>query len=267
MKADYMTRLARWAKWMLPPQEAEDVITDYRDIVSDPELLRGLGRPREVVRPLAQKRPYRTWLAVFAMLAACILILGVSPTAIGYPFWLFFFDVWAEYPLGPLLAVLEAAAALVWFRRQGHKEERLPKAIPILLAVLLAYIGGVLLFCWANARDYEGFIAMWGTMKPLIGPNNSVPRSMYLSHLAMIYTCPLIALAGMFGLANARMGDRRWAAVYVLAITAILTALLVLHLATNLTVYENAQALAGRMLARCSITAVIGLIGTGVALC
>lgn len=273
MKKDYMTRLERAARWRLPPQEAAEVISDYRDIISSPprseeELRREVGDPEQVVKLLVSSpRAYRVWLAAFAVMAACILALGVSPTVIGYPIWLSFFDVQAEYPLGPILAVPGAAAALVWFRWQGRKEGRLPKAIPILLAVLLAYIGGVLLFCWVNTRDYEGFTAMWGTMKPLIGPNNAVPRSMYLSQLAMIYTCPLIALAGVFGLAKARMGDRRWSAVYVLALTAILTALLVLHLATNMTAYENAEALAGRMLARCSAAAATGLIATGVALC
>ena len=45
MKKDYMTRLERAARWRLPPQEAEDVIADYREMVGDPprpeeELLR-----------------------------------------------------------------------------------------------------------------------------------------------------------------------------------------------------------------------------------
>lgn len=272
MKKDYMIRLERWARWMLPPQEADDVLADYRDIVgtpprSDDELLRDLGKPRDVIRPLIPSKAYRVWLAVFAIMAVCVLMLGISPTAIGFPIWLLFFNVWAEYPCGPILAVLGAVTALVWFRRQEQKKDRLPKAILILLVVFLAYIGGILLFCWANAQDYEGFLAMWGTMRPLIGPNNAVPRLMYLCELAMIYTCPLIALAGVLGLVKARMDDRRWTAVYVLALTAILMALLVLHLATNLMVSENAGELAGRMLIRCSVTAAIGLVGAGVALC
>lgn len=272
MKKDYMVRLERWARWMLPRQEAEDVISDYREIVGTPprpegELIRDLGRPRGVIRPLAEKNAYYTWLAVFAVMAACILMLGISPTAIGFPIWLFFFDIWKEYPLGPFLAVPGAAAALVWFRWQGQKKNHLPRAIPILLAVLLAYIGGVLLFCWANIQDHEGFTAMWGTMRTLVGPYSIVYRSIYLSMLAMIYTCPLIALAGILGLVKARTGDRRWAAVYMLALTAILAALLVVHLATNAIVSQNAEEIAREMLIRCSVAAVTGLIGTGVALC
>ncbi|MBD5098455.1 MAG: hypothetical protein HDT35_02705 [Clostridiales bacterium] len=273
MKKDYMARLERAARWRLPPQEAEDVIADYRDIVSDPprteeELRREVGDPEQVIKLLVSSpRAYRIWQAAFAVMAACILMLGISPTGIGYPIWRFFFDVWTEYPLGPVLAVLGAATALVWFRRQDQKKERPPKAIRILLAVFLVYIGGILLFCLANTLDYEGFCAMLGTMEPLIGPKNAVSRSMYLCELTMIYTCPLIALVGLLGLVKARTGDRRWAAVYVLALTAILTALLVLHLATSPIVPEIAEDRAKRMLVRCSVTVVIGLIGSGVSLC
>ena len=69
MKKDYMTRLERWARWMLPRQEAEDVLADYRDIVADPELAQDLGKPRAVIWALADRKSYYTWLGVFAALA------------------------------------------------------------------------------------------------------------------------------------------------------------------------------------------------------
>ena len=64
MKKDYMTRLERAARWRLPPREAEDVIADYREMVGDPprpeeELLQELGKPRDAIRPLTPKWPYR----------------------------------------------------------------------------------------------------------------------------------------------------------------------------------------------------------------
>ena len=68
MKKDYMTRLERWARWMLPRQEAEDVIADYRDIVADEELFRELDTPQNVIKPLVQKRPYYAWLAAFILM-------------------------------------------------------------------------------------------------------------------------------------------------------------------------------------------------------
>lgn len=271
MKKSYIVRLERWARWMLPRQEAEDVIADYRDIVGSPprpqeELAQDLGRPRDVVRQLTTRRAYRTWLAAFAVMAVCILALGISPTGPGYPIWLVFFNSWNHSPSGPILAVPGLVTALVWFRRQGEKKGRLPRAIPILLAVLLAYIGAVLLFCWVCSQDYNYFAAIWGMMEPLIGPRNLIPKFFYLSRLAMVYTCPLLALAGMLGLVKARTDDRRWAAVYILALAAILSALLVIHLSTSLDV-SAAEEGARTMLIRASIVAAIGLAGTGVALC
>lgn len=268
MKKDYMARLERWARWMLPRQEAEDVIADYRDIVADEELLRGLDRPRDVVKPLTQPKQYRIWLAVFAVMAACILAPGISGTTIGAPLWLYLFDGWAGHPYGAYLAVLGAAAALVWFRWQGHKEGRLPGAIPILLAVCLACIGAVLLFCWLCARDFEGFAEAWGTVKLWIGPNTSAPASIYFSRIAMGNIAAIIALVGVFALVKARMWDRRWAAVYVLASAAMLAALLVLDGTGNMSLEcVTPEELCREMLLWCTGIAAVGLVGTGVALC
>lgn len=166
MKKDYMTRLERWARWMLPHQEAEDVLADYRDIVGTPprpddELLRDLGKPRNVIRPLTTPKVYRIWLAVFIVMTVCILAPGVSGTTfIGAVLWLYLFDGFASYPYGAYLAVLGAVTALVWFRWQGRKEGKLPKAIPVLLAVFLACIGWVMWFCWACSRDFDVFLEM-----------------------------------------------------------------------------------------------------------
>ena len=277
MKKDYMTRLEHAARWRLPPQEADDVIADYRDMFnaqsrSEEELRREVGEPEQVIKLLVSPpRAYRIWQAVFAVMAFCILTLGISPTAIGLPFWLNYFDGYTEHPLGIPVTILGAVTALVWFRWQGQKEEQLPKAIPILMAVFLAFIGGVLWFCWACARDFDGFLQMWGTMKPLIqiGPfDSTVPRSTYLCRLAMEYGSAIISFIGAFALFKARMGDRRWSAVYVLALTAMLAALFVLDVTGRMDITGTTyEAVLQQVLAQCSVIAAVGLIGTGVALC
>ncbi len=273
MKKTYLARLERWARWMLPRAEAEDVIADYRDIAADPEMLRGLDKPRNVIRPLTQKKPYYTWLAAFAVMAVCILAVGFSGTFIGYPFWMLLFDGGRGGPCYvPQVAALGAITALVWFRLCGRKEERLSRAVPVLLGVCLLCIAGVLLFCWACSRDFEAFTNAWGTMTAWIGPNKDLPisRSFYLPRMAMCYGSPILALIGAYSLIKARMGDRRWAAVYVLALTAITISLLVVYRTgymdvtdTNTTVEE----LSRQMLFRYSGIAAIGLVGTGVSLC
>ena len=278
MKKDYMARLERAARWRLPSREAEDIIADYREIVGDPprpeeELLRDLGKPRDAIMSLVQPRQYRIWLAVFLAASVCILALGFSPTMIGFPLWLLFFDPWYPWRANELVnpyivAVLGAVTVLVWFRRQGRKEARLPRAIPILLAVLLAWCGGVLLVCGLCARDFDAFLGMWGTVRPWIGPVDSVSASFYLTRVAMAEGCGIIALAGEAGLVKARTRDRRWAAVYIMAMTVIMTCVAYVSMtgSMDLTFVTVEEFFRQVLILDAGITAV-GVVGTGVALC
>ena len=277
MKKNYMTRLERWARWRLPAQEAEDVIADYREIIGDPprpeeELLRDLGRPRDVIKPLVQPKQYRTWLAVFLVMSFCVLSLGFSPTTIGYPIGLLLFDPWYHWSGNALgvpciVAVLGVATALVWFHRQGRKEARLSKAIPVLLAVLLAWCGGAVWLCWLCLQDFDGFLDMWGIIKPFLGPGESVAASFYLLRLAMAEGCGIIALAGEVGLVKARTGDRRWAAVYILALSAIMTSVAYVSITGSMDPIGSIEEVFQRLLILDAGITAIGIIGAGVALC
>ena len=276
MKKDYMTRLERAARWRLPPKEAEDVIADYREMVGDPprpeeELLRELGKPRDAVRPLTQKWPYRIWLAVFAFLSLCILSLGIS--VYDWRLWEIYFDDYiygTRDLLSRVVTVLSAVIAMMWFHQQGRKTARLPKAIPILLAALLACCGGVMLYCWAFSRDYYGFLDAWGTMPALIGPSPGEPISVsfYLPQDFMIYGSLVLSLAAVFWLVKARTVDRRWAAVYIMALTFILAALNVVAWVHSMDpTYFTIEELFRQMLLESAGITAVGLIGAGVALC
>ena len=281
MKTDYMTRLERAARWRLPPKEADDVVADYREMVGDPprpeeELLRDLGKPRDAVSPLVQPRQYRIWLVVFLVSSLCILALGFSPTIIGYPIWRVLYDPWnpwePSFPGSPyIVAVLGAVTALVWFHWQGRKTARLPQAIPILLAILLAWCGGVMLYCWAFSRDFGGFLDAWGTMPALLGPNAGklISVSLYLPQNFMVYGSALLSLAGVVWLVKARTGDRRWAAAYILALAAILTSLLCVHRIQNMDIdlIFAPEVFFRQLLYQCSVITAVGMIGAGVALC
>ncbi len=266
MKKDYMTRLEGWARWMLPRQEAEDVIADYRDITGDPELCRGLDKPRHVIKPLANKKTYYTWLAAFAVMALCVFTLGISPTGIGYLIWRLPF-----FPnhLGPVFALSGAVLALVWFRRKKDgRRAPIPKGLAVALAFLLVWVGLVFLFYWAVLHDLDGFVSMWGTMTTFIGPGNTVPRSTYLIQCALCYLPFLASFPALYWLVKARIHDRRWAAAYILAVTAILVSLETVAELTNMNVtaapYE--VSLRARLL-QCAVVTALGLTGTGVALC
>ena len=277
MKKDYMTRLERAARWRLPPKEADDVIADYREMVGDPpspedELLQELGKPRDAVRPLVQPRQYYIWLAVFAFLSLCILSLGIS--VYDWRLWeIYFYDYiyGTKNILSRVVPVLGSVTALVWFRWQGRKTARLPKAIPILLAALLACCGGIMLYCWAFSRDFFGFLDAWGTMPALLGPNPGEPISVsfYLPQDFMIYGSLLLSLVGVAWLVKARTGDRRWAAVYIMALTVMLAALNVVAWVHSMdpTPFLTLEALFRQMLFESAGITAVGMIGAGVALC
>lgn len=279
MKADYLTRLSRAARWYLSKAEAEDVITDYRDIAGQPprpeeELERELGRPRDVARQLVQPRPYRVWLAVFAALAACILIPGVSPLG---PFW-HIWDMCFAGPFtgyfgrdghwGPVLALLGVVGAVAWFRWQGRKEERLPRTLPVLLAVLLVWLGAVLLLNWTWMRDPQGFLLLWGKMPSIFSPDRMVSRLGQTMAGFYQYGGVAMALIGTFGLVRARTEDRRWIGVYVLRMAAMLVSMESLAVITDMSVKSHALSdWWQRWMQYYLTTAALGLVGTGVSLC
>lgn len=277
MKKDYMTRLERWARWMLPRQEAEDVIADYRDIVGSPprpdgELLQELGRPRSVIRPLARTKQYCTWLAVFAVMAACILLPADSPLPGGlYPLWfnLFYTDI-PGFTFCRLFLIAGLALSLVWFRPgQGEAKAPLPRSMIITLAALLAVMALVWWTFWQVTLYPEGALAnpvfhlpmgfWWPMGGGYIGGN-------LLSFLLEWGAIPL-AVVGMTGLVKARLCDRRWRAVYFLSLSVLMLAFAVLALLTSMDVTSSPDTwwISTRRL--CIEITVFGLIGTGVSLC
>lgn len=293
MKKDYMTRLERAARWRLPREEAEDVIADYRDIVgmtprSEEELRREVGDPEQVVKLLVSPpRAYRVWQAVFILMAACILIPGASPHAPFYWIWdncfagpygggwgrLYAYTHFSHW--GPILAGIGLAVSLAWFRRTGRKEGQLPKAVKILTAALLVWAWALLLVEWAAFRDPQGFADLLGEV-PLtyfgapIGPNGGamVPLSTEILGDVLQYGGTAIAILGVYALVKARTGDRRWAAVYCLAMAVMVVSMESLAMFTAMDVDALSadgwwQAQMGYYLA----VLAVGAAGTGVALC
>lgn len=269
---NWLSRFARAARWYLPPAEADDVIGDYRELLaedarSEEDLYRELGKPRLAVKPLTDHRAYRIWLAVFAVTAACILALGISPWDYVLWEWLFVNRPFG-CQLGAVLALLGAAGAVVWFRRKGHKGETLLRGVPVLLVILLVWLALVLGASWAWLHDPLGFAEMWGEMPSLLGPERMVSRSIQISLDVMCYGAPLLAAVGVFALVKARTADRRWAAVYVLAMTAMLVSLKQLAVISDMSMDPGHEwAVLSGYFYRWVTLAAVGLVGTGVALC
>ena len=288
MKKDYMDRLERAARWRLPHQEAEDVIADYRDIVgmtprSEEELRREVGDPEQVVKLLVSPpRAYRVWQVVFAVMAACILIPGASPHA---PFWRIwdacfggpYGGGWTAYSFshwGPILAGIGLVVSLAWFRRMGRKEGRLPRAVRLWLAALPVWLAAVFLVSWLALRDPQGFMAMWGEVPwtwfgvPIFG-GKMVSLSIKILNGVLQYGGTAVAILGVYALVRARTGDRRWAAVYILALAVMLVSMefLAVFTAMDPTAGITAPGWYLPILGRCAAYAAAGLIGAGAALC
>lgn len=272
MKKDYMTRLERAARWRLPANEAEEVIADYREMVGDPprpeeELLRDLGKPRDAIRSLIQPRQYRIWLAVFAAMAACIFIPGTCPLPGGsYFLWFNLFHTGIpSFNFCRLFLIAGTAVSLVWFHpRREEPRKPLPRSILIALAALLILMGFVWWVSWQLALYPDGALAnpifhlyvdfWWPTSDFYVGGN-------LLSLLLEWISLPLIIL-GITALVKARTRDRRWRAVYILSLSAMMLAFCVLAVLTSMDPVTPVFPL------RYSVEiTLIGLVGMGVALC
>lgn len=257
MKKSYMDRLARWALWRLPRQEAESVIADYQDITNDPpgseeELIRRLGKPQDVIELLTDSRPYTIWLGVFLLLSLCALAPCFSSD--GSALWVHYFELIAF-----TLSILGTLGVLLWFRRHGKKEQQMPKVLPAVLAVLIAGCGGVILFDWLWMRDPFGYVRATEWLEPYIGSVTMVITT------AFRFGSVAAALAGVWGLVKARTGDRRWIAVYIMALAAVLVMMGTLILMRTLSSIGDGWY--RPFLWQYTLTFIAGLMGTGVALC
>ena len=79
-REQYLTKFNRAVRWRLPPQESEEAIADYRELVLEEErdeskLVEELGEPVQAAHLLTDVRTYRRWLKVFAVLTLGLVLL------------------------------------------------------------------------------------------------------------------------------------------------------------------------------------------------
>lgn len=272
MKRDYLFRLSRAARWYLPPAEAAEVLEDYREIAdgrNEEALCQDLGSPWEAVRQLAQPRAYWRWLAVFAVLAACVLLPAVLPVlsvlsgTVMFKFqaysmdWLWWFpNLCAKIiPLHGGFLVAGTALALVWFRRgSGQDRSRsLPGGAMPLLVLSLIGMAVQWLIAWLSLEMVETLIY--------------TQRMVDTLRLTMVLDMFFMGVIGMFALVKARMADRRWRTVYILALAGSILGLSVFAVWTSMDVSFAASGWQTRYLIRYIAITLLGLVGTGVSLC
>ncbi len=254
MKKDYLSQLSRWARWMLPRQEAEDVIADYCDIVgvplrSEDELIRDLGRPRNVVKAVTQPRQYRAWLFAFGTLAVCVAFPAVMAYKSVY---------WGPVlnPAYMIFLCIGVGLSLGSFRRDRVGKETLIRGLLLPLALLLMGIGGVWFLAGLMLTE------SWELLNVIV-PTADAAQGM---HVLLCLGILAMALIALYGLVRARLEGRRWCAVYILGLSGVLLGLS-FWLFLRSTVLTAGPGWQTPILLRYAFITILGLIGTGAALC
>lgn len=250
----YVKQLSFWAHWRFPNAEADEIVEDYQDILtgysSKAEATEHLGSPRKALMQLEEPKSYRWWCLVFFGLVFSGLFLL---HAMKYPF--------ENSALGAkLLFPVILIASLLWFRRFEAKPAKraMPRRLLPVLSVELVALLFVLWFyhyalSFAFSIDWLANVEPWA-----IGP--------MIYHILRV-VCLVCALAGGYALLQARMQDRRWIAVYLLALTVIMVCMLFTAILNsldlgNLGVYPLMEFFYPAL-----AIAAVGGISVGVALC
>ena len=263
-RVQYLKQFSRAVRWRLPPQESEDAIADYPELIFQPErdesrLAEELGEPVQAAHLLTDVRAYRRWLAVFAVLAFGLFLLtkwawtGMTVTTGFFSYS----NVW--YPVWVMAAGLPLS--LYWFRRHGQKNGPMSRWLLLALAVVLACGVGTLAWNWYVLSPE--FLDFYSETYPHVIPWQIILQRELVTEGGWV--CALIALAG---LVLAKCYDRRWLALYVLSVTvAALCGFILLHMRRMDMSYAISSSIQAYLFARLIPIGAVGLIGTGVALC
>lgn len=242
--------MRRAARWMLLPEDAAEVIADYEDIAagrSDGELLRDMGEPEIAVRQLVERKPFKRWLRFFAAMALCAAVPVLFTLLYIRPVFRYYYY---ELPvIGFLLAMW------YWRPERGNKPRApLPKGLlPAMVGLLLAVLA------------VSGLL--WRVFTYALHPLREFPEWLWGWNHAVDWFCVLLVPAGVYGLARARMYDRRWRAFYVLALASIALILGMMRALKSLSLDALDSSTWRSYEIEWAVTAVLGLIFTGLSLC
>lgn len=263
----YLAKFSRAVRWRLPPREAEDAISDYRELLFQEErdknrLVEELGEPAQAAHLLADIRTYRRWLAVFTVLVFGLFLLAkwslTAWASVRFQAW--DYGMFGEGWRAIAVMAVGLPLSLIWFRRYGQKSGPVPKYLLLALAVVLA-VG-----CWLMWRLWYASGLCASGLSPYVALE--VARQAHEVNVGAMYIGLLSALTGVVGLVLARCSDRRWLALYILTLTlaaACTYTVFVMH-AMDLEVHDVGS-LQRYLFSVLAPLGAVGLIGTGVSLC
>ena len=258
MKKEYMSRLRRAARWMLLPEDAAEVIADYEDIAlgrSDYELLRDIGDPVQAVKLVADQKEYRHWLRAFTVLAVCVLLIPLT-LWVGFPHYFYRFtdslDTRALFWCGGLLLAL-------WYRWKTRKSPAAPVPAALPPLALATALPAAAMAWWqhrllAASVAVADAAALWSEF-----------RVQRICWHVLVFS---FAAMGLYALVRARAENRRWLALFVLALTAQMVVMMSFLFATRLNIESDTILFyLAEMERERAIVAAVGVVVAGVCLC
>lgn len=262
----WLSRLNRAVRWRLPPCEAEEILSDYRELLSEDsrsesELFRDFGSPEQAAQLLSSSREYFRWLAVLIVLALCLLLPVFRMMFSSYYFFrdsgIFYFIRFLPFLTGGLLS-------LHWFRQNhdnyyNHCDQAsrpVPRKLRLFLLVLTAEAILAGLFLW----QFNNYF--------MLNPEKiaRISRIGQITGWVLTGTCILSAIVGILALYKARLSDRRWCALYLWALTISTIALYIFLILTSMSLEGPISTIWTNCFLHLIPVASLGLIGTGVLL-
>lgn len=271
-KQQYMVKFGRSARWRLSPQDAEEAIADYNEMVFEAErdeskLVEELGDPVQAAWLVTDAKEYKSWIKVFTVLTLGLLLMAKWSWT-GLTFFRFSWT-WSYGSVWYSIAVLAVGIVLsqVWFRRHGRKSGTLSKRLPLSLAAVGIFVFGTIALTW-YVLDPKFLEVYTETIQMNVSYLRVIPWQITLQRELLIDGGTASALVALAALVLARIKDRRWLALYTLALTAAVLCIMVEYwlrsmdltfaMMNNLQLYVFVLVIP---------VGAIGLIGTGVALC
>lgn len=264
-REQYLKKFSRAVRWRLPPQESEEAIADYRELVLEEErdesrLVEELGAPAQAAHLLTDVKSYRRWLAVFAVLAFGVFLMAkwcfTGHSQFDYFLWKthYWFPVW--------VLMTGMVLSQYWFRQYGQKSGPLSKRLILGLALVL--VAGAVIMSWTWHVTGPKFLEHIAA-EAYAGPFTR--QAWRLGDLLRYGGCAC-ALAAFVGLVLSKLYDRRWLALYALALTlAALFVIITFCIRSMDVTFFGADKLRTYYFRRMVLVGIAGLIGTGVALC
>lgn len=257
-KLSYLEKFTLAARWILPQGEAARVIEDYRGRLStgreDGDAKKQFGSPIGAIMAFADKKRYWRWVFTFCLLFVflftaifdnvmmtefdrCFMEFIPAVMIFGFVLWagleLLTFDhtqklIWVllvcclcfilfccflfisigELPFfyGEHMLYLTALLGVLWFGFGKEEEKRF--SMPLLAGLILTFLAVASIY---GLSMYSFYV-------------NIYPFSYHLGHVYVLSTIAMAALGAVavLSLVLARMYDRRWRAVFVIALTGLL---------------------------------------------